>query len=521
MVEVQESTATASEEAGPAERIRDLEARLEEAGQNTRAVIEVIQAVGEATNLRQLQAAALESGCKALDFQYGACWMIDRAIQATSFSLEYGSLGPRFDKVNQTAHWKCGQGLGGRTWKARDLLFIPDLTQIKDSVMADEARAAGMACVITVPFIVRDEVEGVLFFWSSRLLHPSRDRLNVIRKIGFLVGQAFARLQDLEESERQQKMLRDRAASVLEVVRKAQAGDLTQAVELAGEDAVGQIATGLGDFLSKLRESMRRIAGNAKLLTDSVNQLNALGKGMSANATETAHQASQVTSASANVSDSIDAVAANSSEMLSSIQEISRSAQDSARVTRSAVRAAEVCTGVVGKLGDSSREISKVVKVISSVAQQTNLLALNATIEAARAGEAGKGFAVVANEVKELAKETARATEEIGRKIETIQADTKTAIRAIEDITGVIGQIDAASAQIAAGVEEQTATTRQIGKHVGEAAGEAGAIAQSIARVAQTAQATTQVARDMESAARTLHEMALQLDSLVAGFKVD
>jgi methyl-accepting chemotaxis protein len=241
---------------------------------------------------------------------------------------------------------------------------------------------------------------------------------------------------------------------------------------------------------------------------------------MSSNAAGTSEQAREVTSASTRVSNSLEAMAGGASEMLVAINEISRGAQDSTRIAHSAVEAAQVCTNLVAKLADSSRAINKVVKVISSVAQQTNLLALNATIEAARAGAAGKGFAVVAHEVKELAKETARATEEISGKIETIQLDTKTAIQAIENINAVIDQIDAASGTIAAAVEEQSATTKEIGKHVNEAAREADAISKNIARVADTAQATAQGAADTAAAARTLHEVTFQLDSLVASLKV-
>jgi methyl-accepting chemotaxis protein len=174
----------------------------------------------------------------------------------------------------------------------------------------------------------------------------------------------------------------------------------------------------------------------------------------------------------------------------------------------------------VSKLGDSSTEIGQVIKVITSIAQQTNLLALNATIEAARAGEAGKGFAVVANEVKELAKETAKATEDISRKIEAIQTDTKAAVEAIASISGVINQINDISGTIATAVEEQNATTNEMSRNVSEAATGSGEITSNISGVAQAAESTSQGARDTHKAAQELVQMSTQLRGMVEQFKI-
>jgi methyl-accepting chemotaxis protein len=206
--------------------------------------------------------------------------------------------------------------------------------------------------------------------------------------------------------------------------------------------------------------------------------------------------------------------------MLASIREISKSASEAARVAKSAVTLANATTQTISKLGISSQEIGKVIKVITSIAQQTNLLALNATIEAARAGEAGKGFAVVANEVKELAKETAHATEEISQKIESIQSDTKAAITAIADVSEIINQVNDISGTIASAVEEQTATTNEIGRNVSDAARGTRDIAQNIRHLATSAGETTAAARGIQEAAQSLTEMSSELAILVNRFRL-
>jgi methyl-accepting chemotaxis protein len=162
-----------------------------------------------------------------------------------------------------------------------------------------------------------------------------------------------------------------------------------------------------------------------------------------------------------------------------------------------------------------------VIKVITSIAQQTNLLALNATIEAARAGGAGKGFAVVANEVKELAKETAKATEDISRKIEAIQGDTKGAIAAIAEISDVIHQISDIQNTIASAVEEQRATTNEISRNLSEAARGGVDITRNITGVAEAAQQTTTGAVETQRSAQLLGQMAAELQDLVAQFKYE
>ena len=265
-----------------------------------------------------------------------------------------------------------------------------------------------------------------------------------------------------------------------------------------------------------LVQVLKEVSDNAQTLSSASEELTANSQQMVANAEETCAQAGVVAAAAQQVSTNVQTVAAGTEQMSASIREIAKNAQEAAKVASVGVRAADSATETVSKLGLSSAEIGKVIKTITSIARQTNLLALNATIEAARAGEAGKGFAVVANEVKELAKETAKATEDISQKIETIQADTKHAVAAISEINGVINKINDYQNTIASAVEEQTATTNEISRNVSQAAKGSTEIASNISGVAQAARDTTLGAVDTEKASVELAKMAATLQRTVS-----
>lgn len=266
---------------------------------------------------------------------------------------------------------------------------------------------------------------------------------------------------------------------------------------------------------TQLKHLLSEITNNSSGLNDSSRELTGISQQMAAAADETASQAGVVSTASEQVSKNVSIVAASAEELMASIREIAKNSTEAARVAKAAVGVAEQTNQRIGKLGESSVAIGKVIKVITSIAEQTNLLALNATIEATRAGEAGKGFAVVANEVKELAKQTANATEDIGQKIGAIQVDTRDAVAAIAEITAVINQVNDISNTIAASVEEQTVTTTEIGRNVQQAARGTGEIATSIAGVATAAKATADGAQKVQRASQSVNEMAGQLGQLV------
>ena len=309
--------------------------------------------------------------------------------------------------------------------------------------------------------------------------------------------------------------------SVLIQAEAIAAGDLTRDdLKVQSQDELGDLTTAINKMSGSLKRMILAITENAMQVASASEELNSTSQQITANSAETSAQADVVSKAAQAVSQNLQTVATGAEEMGASIKEIAKNATEAAKIATSAVKVAEDTTVTVSKLGDSSTEIGQVIKVITSIAQQTNLLALNATIEAARAGEAGKGFAVVANEVKELAKETAKATEDISRKIEAIQGDTKAAVDAIASISGVIHQINDISSTIATAVEEQNATTNEMSRNVSEAATGSGEITSNISGVAEAAQGTTHGATDTQKASQQLVETSTQLRRLVEQFKI-
>ncbi len=296
-------------------------------------------------------------------------------------------------------------------------------------------------------------------------------------------------------------------------------GDLTVTADLASRDEVGLMGTALDNAVLRLRGMVSTIDGSAGALASAAEEMSATTTQIASTAEETAAQASVVSSSADQVSRNVETVAAGSEQMGASIQEIASNASRAAEVAQRAVGAAATTSATVNRLGESSREIGNVVKMITSIAEQTNLLALNATIEAARAGEAGKGFAVVAGEVKELAQETARATDDIARRVESIQLDTDGAVAAIADISEIIASINDFQLTIASAVEEQTATTTEMNRSVTDAAAGSGEIATNIAGVAEAAGLTTQGVTESRQAVAALAQMSSELQSLVAQFR--
>jgi len=297
------------------------------------------------------------------------------------------------------------------------------------------------------------------------------------------------------------------------------AGDLTRRMNANRSDEIGTAGGALDRLFATFEETVHAFSGNTAILRDSADQLAATSQDMSSAAEETSSQASLVAASAEHVDSSIQSVAVAVDQLTASVQEIASNAHQASRIASDAVSAADRTNSTIRSLGESSSEIGEVVKVITSIAEQTNLLALNATIEAARAGEAGKGFAVVANEVKELARETASATDGIERRVATIQSDTDEAIDAISRIGAIVRTIHDIQTAIATAVEEQSATAVEIGRNVSRAAGGSSEIAKNVAGVATAARSTSAGAATTLEAAVRLGQTASDLERALSHFK--
>jgi methyl-accepting chemotaxis protein len=444
------------------ERVMDAQRQVE-AGADASAVTKVISATSGGRTIDAIAQSALDVVRTSFGWAYGSYWTVDKNDNLLKFAVESGTVNDEFRQVTRSATFAEGVGLSGRAWKSRDLYFTPDIGQMTDCSRAPVAQRMGVKSGVCFPVIVKGQVVGTMDFFALETLTLSASRLDALRTVSRIVSQAADKIEMASEFER----------------------DVQQVVATVSSSAT---------------------------------ELEASAGSQSAAAEATTRQAQTVAAASEQATRNVQTVADSAEQLSSSIREIAVRVQESSAIAGQAVQQASAANSTMLKLGQSSQEIGQVVKVITSIAQQTNLLALNATIEAARAGEAGKGFAVVANEVKELARQTARATEEIGSKIAGVQSDTETAVKSIQEISSVIQKINEIATTIAGAVEEQNAATGEISRNVGEAARGTAEVSANIASVTQAAAESGRAAGNIRVASAQLSQESERLASAVGGF---
>jgi len=499
---------------------------LAESVANIDAVTAIVRTLADARTTKQAVSSALDLVRERFGWAYGSYWRIADGEDVLRFVQESGSVGEEFRRVTLTATFAIGVGLSGRAWRDRDLVFVPDLGELKDCVRAPVAQRHGVRSGICFPLIEGGKVTGTMDFFSTETLAPSPQRLATLRSIGILVSQAIERI---ATAERQAEAGRDIAAvnSVIRDVSGAETaeGALRTALdtirvgfgwaygsywEIDRSDRALHFSQESGDAGQEFRAITRTasflegvgLAGRAWRsrdlvfvadladLTDCVRAPVARRAGVKSGVclpvvvggevvgtmdffvmttlTLTQGRQDALRNTAYLLGQSLDRIAADArlrtagEELVQSIQEVERNVLSATTVANDGQRLADHANEEVASLGVSSAKIGTVVKVIQGIAAQTNLLALNATIEAARAGEAGRGFAVVAHEVKELASATARATTEVGETVGLIQRQVEDVIRSLADIGGVVDRINETQNTIGGVLTEQVAVTKAI-----------------------------------------------------------
>ena len=314
-------------------------------------------------------------------------------------------------------------------------------------------------------------------------------------------------------------LLNRRLNALREVLSAMAEGDLTERDPDTAANEIGEMSRSVHRAAGQTRSTMQTLAAMSSSLSDRSADLQEASRSLSGSTDHASSQVGSIDTAAGEVSESVQAVADGAREMGAAIREIAVSASEAAQVAASAVDVASDARQRMEKLAVSSEEIDSVVKAITAIAEQTNLLALNATIEAARAGEMGKGFAVVAGEVKDLAQETARATEEISRRTEVIQTDTRVAVEAIIGVGEIIEKINDYQNTIASAVEQQSATTNGMTGDLNRAAGGTSEISSQLAEVVQMAAATRSAAQATESTATDLADISERLRTMIGAFR--